>query len=1073
MIRKIFAYISLLVAMTACSVDEINAPSGLTPDGEISVTLDVPSMQVVSTRADENTVESVTMLVLTGNTVQQQETFSGTQLNSLGNKQYKISCKLNPELHSKSDLKFYFFGNLPSGVEFTTGSTTESEIRSSITTENLLSGSNMVMSASANLNEIIGGNSVALLRNAAKVTVTDAVEDGDTYKPGSTSYDFQVYGASTRSSVAAATINDNDYLGAATAANIVPALNNEPYVHNTLNNGRDAKNRPFIIVKAPFEGADYYYKVEFEKQDKITKKITTLSLLCNHEYQVMITKVNAKGANTPAEAASISSSVSLLDVVINDFTPHSYNMISDGTRELGVSHELSYNGDPTVGTSVMNYIYVKIYSPDSSEYPLTAAHLSVSNSWIVLDQPEELTDADDLGDASGMNSEFTGKVYRVPVYFQKTQDPGSADGKIIVAWKGLSREIPVIWTRDFQGQDLCSVQLSIKKPGQASPVYSTQTDPQVTDYWDFVQKPRCYGLKTSENNDKVRNAGLHFPINYGGNSASTRWTYEYEVEFKDLNDGNPYDWKCSTSGVSGIQISRTSGTANGGETVKITVTRNATGDDWNYETGKLSFSVAAPNSEEWTAYSLDLYHTGFFDNPKLFRDADHRVDMTQQDEFYYYEVIQGPAGKYYWLDRNLGSHSAAMYIEATGEITYMGDEIAAGGYYQAAQYNEGGDPEMYEDLCPPGYEIPRVDIWNTLRNSPDFITSQSGTYYRADFTNADGQKVYFPKALYFDANGSTKIGESRAGYYWTSTKADGLEKDQIGNWLRYLKLSGSIASYDNAEVNGRQGSKGMAMMVRCVNKTEAPTSIYRTHFNVAHATHVYLYSLVDPDAPDTRANRNPVFNWPGKAIGNYITMQELTQLVPFSYESNTTKPQAFYVMFTFRDEDGIWHTMSKGTGTSTIYSTDRAPENLKGWQVVGDTWINKDGDAVTTDVGGTWYCDFSTTAKTANVYFEEGEEIVVPDIKVFDNTKTYALTFNGTHKLWLWIIGGDDVSADILNEEFNNRQDHTGEISFKPKTSSGSVLKYKVDNDDKEYPVSIDSFVWNESKSRYEAAISL
>lgn len=1004
MIKKIFTYITLLMAMTACSVDEINAPSGLGPDGEISVTLDVPAMQVVSTRADEDAVASVTMLVLTGNTVQQQQTFSGADLDALGNKQYKVSCKLNPELHSKSDLKFYFFGNLPSGISFTTGTTTEAEIKGSIKTDDLLSGGNMVMSAVANLSDITNGNSVALLRNAAKVTVTNAVEDAEGYTPGTISYDFQVYGASTRSSIAAATINDNSYLGAAITASVGTNLNSEPYVHNTLNNGRDAKNRPFIIVKAPFEGADYFYKVEFEKQDEDTQKVTPLSLLCNHEYQVMITNVKAKGASTAAEAASLSSSISLLDVVINDFTPHSYNMISDGTRELGVSHELVYNGDPTLEYAIENYIYVKLYSPDSSEYPLTASHLSVSDSWMVLGTPVELTEEEDTGDSSNMDSNFKGKVYRVPVFFQKTKDPGSANGKIYVTWKGLSREIPVTWTRDFEGQDLCTVHLTINKPGSATPVYSTKTDGQVEDYWEFIQKPRCYGLKTSENNDKIRNAGLHFPINYGGSTSSTRWSYEYEVTFKDLNDGNAYDWKCETSGISGVTLSRTSGTANAGGTVTLTVKRTPSGDDWDYEVGKLTFSIAAPGTQEWTTYSLDLYHTGFFDNPILFRNADHRIDMTQQDEFYYYEVIQGPAGKYYWLDRNLGSHSAAMYIEATGEITYMGDEIAAGGYYQAAHYNNGGDPDMYVDLCPEGYEIPRVDVWNTLRNSAAFITSQTGTYYRADFTNSAGQVVYFPKALYYDANGPTKIGESRAGYYWTSTKADGLEKDQIGNWLRYLKLSGSIASYDNAEVNGRQDSKGMAMMVRCVNKTDAPTTTYRTHFNVAHATHVYLYSLVDPDAPDTRANRNPVFNWPGKAIGNYITMQELTQLVPFSYESNTTKPEDFYVMFTFRDEDGIWHTMSKGTGTTTIYSTDRAPENLIGWKVVGDTWINKDRVAVTTNVGGTWYCDFSTTAKTAEVYFEEGEEVEIP---VYKDLTIYYTNPNSWSEVWVYAYNSE------------------------------------------------------------------
>lgn len=944
--KKLLIYSTLLLSMTACSVDEIDAPSGLSPDGELTVNLAVPQMQTVATRVDTTTISNVTMLAVHDGTVKQKVDFKTADLTPTDNG-YSVRTKINDDIRSKNNVSLYFLANLPSTITFAEN-LSEEDLKK-MTYTSILEGGNMTMSGLTTLSDVAKGNSVSVNRNGVLVTVTDGKQNGDKWEPGDNSYPFQVFGTASESRIVAATINDQRLLPDAKEENPTSLTNTEKemYVHPTRNDGRDVAARPYMIIKADYESKAYYYRVEFETYDDATKKINTLSLVPNHHYQVIVTKVKDRGDLTVEDA--VKNPTSLLEITINDYSPRAYNLITDGTRELGVSHEIFYNGEHADGVASL---YVKVYSPDATEYPMQAADikngLKSSKGWLTFGTPVEVTDRNEIGKYQGTGNDFDGKLYKVPLNFKQTSIPGELDATVTLTWKGLSRNVPVKWTRIFNGSDLCSASLTIRDT-------STQRA-DITDYWTFLKT--CHGVGFDKNNEKhVRDEGLHFPINYGGIDA--RWTYTYNLSFKNLNNGNAYDWKITHEGVSGIQVNQTSGTNVTGNT-DVSITRTSSGDDWQYEEGTLTFSISSPGQNEWTDYTIDLYHTGFFDNPVLFRNhpTNRRVGAVDQNEYYYYEVIAGPSGKYYWLDRNLGATSASYYIRTADGDTYYGDSDAAGGYYRAAKYNEDkGDPIMYDDLCPPGYEIPRVDVWNTLRNSPNFTTRQSGTRFLTEFTNEAGQTVYFPRCLFYNQS-DVQTGESRAGYYWSSTAAEGLEKNQIGNWLRYLKFSGNIASYDNAEVEGRKGSKGVAMSVRCVNKTVFDNTVYRTHFNVAGATHVFLYSL------DADGNYNAVTNWPGKAIGNYLTMADPNQLFNFVYESPNTKPEQFYVMFTFRDEDGLWHTMSKGQNGQTVYSNDKRYQELQGWKVTGENW-----KSVTTALGGTWKCTYNKTTGTADVTF--------------------------------------------------------------------------------------------------------
>ncbi|MDE7081449.1 MAG: fibrobacter succinogenes major paralogous domain-containing protein [Muribaculaceae bacterium] len=958
MLKRLTAYSTIALALCACSDEAYILPNGIGEDGSLDIRLAVPQMQQVATRAtDEYAVSNLTMLVLSGGEVAQMEQYDAADLKELGSNQYSLSVSIAPELRGATDLKFYFIANSPAADTDLDLKMTEADITGVTYSQVVNDDETMPMCGSASLTDLTGGNSVALWRNAAKVTVQNGTvdEEGEVTE-GNVHYDFSVFSTAGSAALLAAAQSPAQ-LGEATSATPLPtAVDAEEaaYVHPTRNEGVDAQERPFTVLKAPYGGTEYYYRVDFRNKTE-EGSVEDIDIEPNHWYKIVVTAVNGAGATTVAEAAANPSP--LVEAIVYDVAPESYNIITDGTRELGVSHEIVYEGEAN-GTA---NVFVKLYSPNESEYPEATVEawkgtlVSTTYKWLSLVDVEDVSgDPAYAGVASGEFAATAGKLYRLEVNFGETSSPGTLNAEISVDWKGLNRMIPVKWVREFSGEDLCTVMLTIDGYNSAGNAVKYEDR---TDYWVFL-KNRVYGASESQNGGNIRNEGLHFPVMYGESGKLWQYTYEITYNEKIFNDA-AYDWKIETEGVTGLTLSRTSGS---NETGALTVTVSRPLNDWDYATGQMTLYVAAAGTTEYTKYPLDLYHTGFFHDHTAKIDAsgkstaDFRVGGDPNPGYYYYEVLTGPNGNH-WLDRNLGATASGLYIEATGGVAYHGNAEAAGGHYRAAAYNKGGDPVMYAGLCPPGFEIPREEIWNSVRNSTSFDTSSVGNYYNAALRATNGMYIYFPKALYYAED--TKTGESRAGYYWSSTAASGLEKDQIGNWLRCLQISGNVTTFINGQVQGREGANGYAMSVRCVGKTVASGESYRTSFNVIGATHVYIYSL------NADGSRNAVTTWPGKPIGNAETMTD-GQMMNFSYESATTPATSFYVIFSYKDASGIIHTVSKAPDGSTLYSINQNPANLTGWKVVGDQTVSGNSTAL----DGTWKVT-SPTAEGANVYFND------------------------------------------------------------------------------------------------------
>ena len=952
----------ILLLLAACS-DEFGLPNerGIQSDGTVELTFSVPAATVVNTRAEadpEYQVNDISILVFKGRDnetapAQIIEKLSEGNLIYLNDNRYKVSFKLNADIRSSKDLQFYFIANIPEDVTFQDNATLSYILKQE--SNSVGESGKFVMSGYSSLSDLTTKD-IPLYRNGAKVTVTNTTNSQEaTTEPGSESYLFSLFGNAASSPVFGGSLSaegSNEGCGTSSVVSDFPndvSDNGIRYYHPTLNTGSN-EGKAFIIIKAEYETKSYFYRLDFKKIEKMTNEGETeekevyLDLLSNHWYQVMIESIDGPGYASPEEASK--HPISLITYDIHDHAPVIFNMISDGIRELGVTHEVTYNnGVIEDGEWSEKYIDIKCFSKYDSEMTSLPEGLAIisEDEWLEISAPEEITNGDLIGTGSESDTNHRGKVFRYKLRFKKTAELGTLNSDITVAWKGLTRKIPVTWERSFSGSDLCNVTLKIYNENNV-------LQKEITDYWGFLASKEegsnyseagLWGISPSKNNGKIRNQGLHFPVMYGdpGETNEARWRYEYVVDMTALKDYD-FDWKVKIEGdptiLDHVKIngsSTLSGTHQMNDNLIFTITRPGNAytnsgsvdgetNDYTYGTGKFILNVTTkpkadePGSRLSNEYSFDLYHTGFFHkDPQT-----ERADTKDPDNYYYYEVvpIQGAVRMRYWLDRNLGAKSSGMYIEATGGTAYYGDSDAAGGYYQVANYNKYNDPTMITTIAPPGYRVPQQKVWDAMRNSERFHTEVSGNHFESYYETNDPKigKVYFPKAMMME--NSSKLGESRAGYYWTRTASTGTEKEEIGRWLKMLMISGSSTSYINGNVTDYKAS------VRCINNISDDNKLKRTSFNVNGATHVYLYRIDG----DTKV---PTTAWPGHVIGNYSTMED--GWFNFVFESTDFNPDELSVIFNFVDENGIIHTMSTETVSNKEDPTKITPSEATGWKV--------------------------------------------------------------------------------------------------------------------------------------------
>lgn len=957
MIKKIFTYMAALLAFAGCSDDfEPQTPGRLDPDGTLHLSFGVSPMKKGLTRSSDE-IGEVTMYVFAEGG-QQLQASSVTMSGNTGN------VLLNRDvINEGNSAKFYFVAN-PVDMDGNAGSL--GGLKGATFSQWEDDSQRLIMSSQEVSLNNAQSNTIALYHNAAKITVHNAVEDkesDDGYKAGSIVYSFVPQGTATQSPVLAGGLNSADPaagLGSPASSNLPTGLStDEQYVHPTDNSSTGNANKSWIIVEAEYNGENYYYRLDFQvKKEKSTTPVTyetqAIDVRPNHHYDFLIRSVKGAGYKTIAQAAA--NPTPMLDYIIHDHAPVIYNMISDGSRELGVAKEkIRNNSQP--GQEIF---YVKLFSPTESEMEeiLNSSNwksiFDIDVDWLKVTDVKELTQSD-LGEGETMDDYYgdngsgvdneehpdtnsRGKIFKVTIDFSNTNNPGTLSTAINVNWHGLSRTVDIKWIREFNTDNLFDptekVQIKIYRKGNEN-WNEYGEDLYNKDYFGDFLKNAVQGVSMDDNNGHHRDNGFHFPMPYG-NDDNNKWTYIYKVTLNpQLGGGGDFTWNVSATGISNMKVLIPSGSGKNQNDRVFYLTRSSGANDFNYETGKLILTISTSDGDV-TYDNVALYHTGFFhyDNVESGNNSSDNGGASNNKNYIltgvdgatshpgkrnYYEVVT--VGDQHWLDRNMGASSAQSHIEGGIENPNAQGYYMAAGYYW--MYN---NPIIFVNSVPPGYEVPSVEQWNTLKNASNFNIEQVGSYYYPTLRVGE-KEVYFPKGRYF--NGTIKQGENRAGYYWTRDAATGTEKEETGNWLKCMQFSGTSSSYINGCTMGRNGVSPYYMSLRAVAKSNAATNHpEKLFFLVKGATHVYLYKGEGKD-------RVAAYSWPGKAIGNYSTSDKTYS---FSYETTSSQPGEIKVIFNFVDDNGRIYTMSKNSFSEKEDHYSINPEDARGWNVIGTTW---------------------------------------------------------------------------------------------------------------------------------------
>ena len=1013
MVRKLITYFLLLltVGLVGCSdVLDFQPGTVVASDGMVELTLSVPEMKRLTSRAvdPEFQVNDVTLLIYPAvdNTndaytqpVQTLTVYLDNSLNSGKNRleqindtQLRLSFQLDKNLRT-GGFQIFFIANKAASISV--DGLTVNDLKAVKTTDWGMHGNLLMFSYVTDADLARTDNVATLARVAAKVTVSDKLpsEQNVSYFPK------ELFGCADRAVVVAPAFSGDAFFCSAVAPASYPddISDDAPVYFPQTQNKQDenaAGGNLFLITKASYNGSDYFYRLDFcreLKQDDGSVTYEYLDALCNHWYQFVVTEVTGPGYPSPAEAALHPANG--IKYIIHDHSPVSYNMISDGVRELGVSHTFTYTGEPNAdGEWSDSTLYLKFYSKYQSDLPASADEIKSlitidDDSWLELSEPQKVTDADLIGVDPADDPNDAGVIYALKLRFKSTTQLGSLENNIHVEWMGLERDVPVLWERDFNGASLTSVSLTMS----GSPIPGGVD--VIDDYWAFLKSTDPYyedgavsgtdnlwGIQPVANNGKIRNRGFHFPVMYGsGNSyANYSYTLKFDKDARFDEANGAFSATVTTVGDAAVTNCSCEIKSKSPLTIEIKRPGRVGSNDYTYATGRMIVAVTFDGEDDPEIFTFELYHTGFFHKDS----QEYRLDEQDSGNYYYYEVapVQIEGKTRYILDRNLGAKSAQDCIIEGSNNLVTGSLNAQGGYYMIArQETLYTDPKMLPDVTPPGYRVPGKSEWDAIRQSSQFHTESDGRYFPAyyDTGNSKIGNVYFPKSMMWLNGGIT--GESRSGYYWTSTAATGAEKEEIGRWLNMLVLSGSSTSFSNGKVLVTSAAEAYGASVRCMNDVEEQAIVQRTNFNVSGATHVYLYT------EDENQVRTATTTWPGHSIGNYATMTDGIWM-GFSYSSSQFSPDQLHVIFNYVDEKGIIYSYSQKADGSTQCTTNLSPAECIGWKVQGDqsSAIVPPTSMITIDdialqpasvsaLGNWWLCE-NRTSGTPHVYdYKRGE----------------------------------------------------------------------------------------------------
>lgn len=716
----------------------------------------------------------------------------------------------------------------------------------------------------------------------------------------------------------------------------------------------------------------------------------------NHSYTLTLTDVTSDGVSEQDAVANPTQAV----VKYEDSYDVVKNMVTDGVRAIALPDTLSVTKDTWTYQFTVTW---RGYADDVLEAKFDGGE---APSWATL-TAGTTTIVDGTEDEDAQNLIRKQSIYNLRVSENLGTDR-SCD--ILFSIKDVDMQARFVCVQGAPASVNLDSDLDVKLT-----VSRGSSSKTITNYLAFIgnstetSTETLYGLAAEENGGRVRNAGLHIPMHNHADGSSL--TYKYEITA-------PSGWSLQNN-VSGVTATKSGNTW----TITFTDTKNPLSssdpDGYMIFEDALEFS----NSDKTKTLSLDLYHTGFF-----------QEESSTSHNWYYYEVFK--VGNQLWLDRNVGAKSAGM-AHRTSSLLSGEWPLADGcqGDWKTFVQAENGTG------APAGWRLPSQGDFETLTAQQNFASERTtiggstifipsyrfvATTIRKNGSTAQSNiRAYFPHNRYQE--NSAIDGDEGAGYYWTNTNTDN------ASYYRSMKFIGQ-----NVTVENMLTSRGLSM--RCVSGDEV-SSTTRYSCVTKGYTHAFLYHK-NADGVKTFLT-----TWPGVQVAT-IAMADARYNV-FEYESFVNYPaNELYIIFNRIDGSTQESNVSTRAVTARegipfkagkAYNRGATPTLVYNWGgsniVTKGNWEDEPEIPVERVIGVRWKVVSGKSKNRINI--TKGGSPVNDEKDWNSNWAKDFSSGDGTYNLAT--IKGEDASTAISNI--------VEKLYFKNDQSDGAEIKYETTSD--------------------------
>lgn len=566
-----------------------------------------------------------------------------------------------------------------------------------------------------------------------------------------------------------------------------------------------AAGKAYMIIKAKYNGGpDTYYKVEFFNNGTSTQ----MDLLRNHHYQVKVTAVNHEGWATEDEAKN-NLSENRLSVEVVDDNPPIVDMIACKDYELGVCGKQTVNGNAVKAT--ITFVTTKQHPEDFSV-------VSNNPDWISVPTDYKSKASYNVLPTSAEHPS-TGTLYTIDLTLTENCQSTAHAGTVTITSGDLSRVVEI----EQLGYDFRQNRIVKMRD-----LENNSSDLNQDNYFSWMDS-KLQGIKPKENQDRVRNDGLHFFV--GKNQVYYLIPKLQGDQKLTCNDPRV---KVDEKSVNGFY--------------KVMLADNSAD---NYETwyNDEAFTIIFnTNARTTITISYPVYHVGLFAQLTGEAATFYQLGKSKASGWYYYEMVDVEAKitkkdgtteykTYHMLDRNLGATNNGYYSPSTTALE--GNVGAKGGYFiiskaQSSDEAKKTKNDVVDALAIGNFKVCDNKCLQGLIDNNNLAIVEEKTHYgekynclRINTKDRDIPQIFIPMSGYYEgkSNEDPVYKDSNHANLWTSSLLSvyqGFSSTSLeyGFWYLYLDAFGKSLNLSNYRfVSGSSGmNKGRyrAMPVRLV-----------------------------------------------------------------------------------------------------------------------------------------------------------------------------------------------------------------------------------------------------------------